>query len=144
MRESSIILIIASFFIFLFAVGNQISRITNDDMKKLLGKITDAHLLTSGLFDEIPFAIIGIVCASFYTLFKICILCIQGKIGFFIKTILKEKEFLKHFFFYSFIWLIGTLLAFYEKIFEYIILVFAILGLVTMKAVLEKIRSSYK
>ncbi len=142
MKESSIILIIASFFILLLAVADQIRRIKNVEIKKLLGKITDAHILTSGIFDMPPFVILGIIFASFYTLFIIAKLCIQGKIRFLILEVMREKIFLQRLMFFMIFWIIGTTLAYYERFFEYVLLVFIALVTVTVALIINKFKIS--
>jgi hypothetical protein len=144
MKESSIILIIASFFIFLFVVADQIRRIKNVEVKKLLGKITDIHSLASGIFDEPPFAILGIIVASFYTLFIISKLCIQGKLGFLIREVMREKIFLQRFIFFMIFWITGTTLAYYERFIEYVLLVFIAIVAVTVVLIINKFKMPSK
>jgi hypothetical protein len=119
----SIVLLIATFFVSLFAVADQVRRIQNVRVKKMLGKLTDAHLVPSGILDEPTFAVIGIALASFYTLGLILKMALQGNLVSFVKIICQEKTFLNRLVLILLFWIIGTALAYYERFLEYMALV---------------------
>ena len=144
MEGISLAIIVISFFIFVLAVTSQMNRIKNLEVKKFLGKISDAHLVSSGVFDEPPFALMGVIFASLYTFLQIFKLTMQGKLYSLIKLISKEKEFLRMFSLISFFWIVGTVLAIYKLYLQYALLVLVALLTVVIKMLIGRFRELIK